>query len=110
MVPERRIENARVRRIHGQIARATRCVHALEQQRPRLAAIARAIDASVASALPSVTLRGDVHEIRICRMYADGRDLLGGLEAGARPGLAGVRAAIDAVPVRRRLSSHRVLA
>src|SRR5258707_652498 len=88
VIPERRIENARIGRIHRQVTGAARRVETLENQRPRPSAIDGAIDAAVARALPPVALRGDVDDVGIRRMHAHLRDLLRRLEPERLPCLS----------------------
>ena len=70
MIPERRVQDARVRRVHRQVARAARCVHAMSTCVHVLPPSVRAEDAALRRALPAIALRGDVHEVGVRRVDA----------------------------------------
>jgi hypothetical protein len=110
VIPERSVENPRIRRIHREVIGAARRVRALEHQRPRFPAITRAVDPTLSRPLPAITLNGRVYEIRIGRMHAHLRNLARALEPDPRERPASVRAAEHSIAVRRRLATHRILA
>ena len=109
VIPERRIEDTRIGGIHRQIACTARWCGALQHEGPVLSAICCTVDTPLGSALPTVALHGDVHDVGVRRMHAHLRDLLGQLQPDAREALAGVGALEHSVAVRRRLAAHRVL-
>ena len=109
MIPHRRVQNARVRGVHRQVARAAERVLALQQLRPRLAAIRRAVNAAITRALPAITLHRDIHHVGVARVHAHGRDLPRGGEADVGPGAPLIGALVHAVAIRRRLASDRML-
>ena len=96
MLPERREELVRVRRIHDQLARAAPIVR-LQDRCPGLAAVPRAVDAALTAGPPSGPHRRDVDDVRIRRMHDDAMDLPRVLEPHVGPALAPVEALIDAV-------------
>ena len=110
VIPEGRVQDARVGGIHREVAGAAERIHALEHQRPGRAAIARPVDATFGGALPAITLRRDVHHVWIGGMHAHGRDLARGAKTDVGPRAALIRAAIDAIAIRGRLPANRLLA
>ena len=97
-VPQRRVQDARIARIHRDVDRAGGVVdeqHAL----PRLAAVGRAIDAARRVLAARVAHRRDEHAVGIARVDDDARDVPRVVEAEVRPRLAGVGRAIHAVAV-----------
>ena len=101
--PHRRVENARIRRIHRQIDCA-RAVVDEEHALPRRAAIARVIDATLGVRAERVTEGGDEDVVRILRIDSHRRDLLRLLEADVLPVPAAVGRAVHAVAVREILA------
>src|SRR5215813_2745549 len=73
-LPERGVEHLGLARIHHEVGDAGGVV-AEEDLLPRLAAVVRAIDASVGTGTEHVPLRADVDEVRVLRMDAHARDL-----------------------------------
>ena len=108
MIPERRIENARIGRIHRQVTGPAEVVDTFQHQLPRRAAVFRAINAALRARLPAITLRGHVHHVRIGWMNAHRGDLPSGGESDIRPGTTLIRAAVHAIAVARTLSADRL--
>ncbi len=110
VVPHRRVQDARVGRVHRQPRRAAGRVLPLEHLQPRLAAVGRAVDPALRRSLPSVALRRDVDDVRVVGMHPHGRDLARGGEPHVDPRLPLVGTLVDAVAVGRRLPADRMLA
>ena len=110
VIPEGGVEDARIRRVHRQIAGTAEGVQALQHLHPGRAAITRAVDAAIDAALPAIALRGHVHHVRVGGMHAHRRDLSSGAQAHVAPRASLIGAAIDAVAVARRLPADRFLA
>src|SRR5260221_4699180 len=97
--PEGGVGDARVVGIHREIAGA-RGRAAEEHALPRLAAIARAVDAAGLVGAVGVAKRGNIYHIRILWVGAYLGDIARVLQAEMRPGLAGVGGFVDAVTMR----------
>ena len=109
MLPECRVENARVARIHAQIARTAFFID-VQHQFPRRAAVGGAVDAAFGGGRPHVALRRHIHYVRVFRMDLDARDLPRPRQPQVRPRLACVGRFVDAVAVRSRHTAYRCLA
>ena len=99
-LPHRRVEHARIARVHRDIHRA-RGVAALQHLLPGGAAIGGAVDAAHFVGPPQVPERRHVDDVGILRMHAHRADVVAVLEADIAPGAAGIHALVDAVAVRR---------
>src|SRR5262249_37937778 len=96
--PEARVDDARVRRVHGEIDGAG-VVAALEDLFPGGAAVGGAVDAAHFVRAPEVAERGAIDDVRVLGVNADGADMVGILKADVAPGVAGVDGLVDAVAV-----------
>src|SRR5205807_1251799 len=68
-----------------------------EDQRPGLAAVARAIDAAVAAVAPQFAGRAGIDDLGILRMHDDARDPLRFRQSHVGPGFAAVGRFVDTV-------------
>src|SRR6202022_3118055 len=98
-LPERRVDDARVRRIDAHVD-AAGFRSAGQDLLPRLAAITGAKDAAFGVGPVRVSERGDVGRVGILRMHPDLADVPRVLESEMRPRLAAVGRAVRPVPVR----------
>src|SRR5207249_880735 len=76
----RRIDDAGIERVELHVAGAGPVVD-VEHLLPRLAAVARAIDAAVAARRPQRALRGHEHHVGVARIDRDLADVLRALQA-----------------------------
>src|SRR5678815_5152310 len=90
-----REQNLGVLGIENDVADA-RVVVDEERPGPGGAAVGGLVDATIAALAEERALRRDIHRIGIARVDDDFADVLGLLEAGALPGLAGIRGLVDA--------------
>src|SRR5688572_31342223 len=78
----------------------------MQRARPSLAAIAGLVKPAIAAGSPHRALRGNVRNLRICRMQHDPADVLAGSESDVGPRLSRVVTLVnaitpaDALPVR----------
>jgi hypothetical protein len=98
-LPERGVQDPRVRRIHREVRRA-RLVVDVQDLLPRFAAVLGTEDAALGVRAPDVALRRDVDEVGVLRVHAHARDLARVLESHVLPGAAGVGRLVHAVAVR----------
>ena len=89
-LPETRVENARVRRVHHDITRASGIVDE-KHSIPRFTTVARTKDAALSLGTICKTQRGSVNEVGVVWRNNNARDASRILESRARPRLAGVR-------------------
>ena len=109
MIPHGRIQNTRVRGVHGEITRATEGVLSLEDLRPRLAAVGGAIDAAITRTLPAIALHRDVHHIGVTRMHTHRGDLSRAGQSHMAPRAPLIGALVHPVAVGGGLTTNRVL-
>ena len=92
----RGVEDVRVRGVELD-RRDARVLGDLEDERPGLAAVRGLVEAALAARRPERPLGRDEDDVRIARVDQDPADVLGLREPHVRPGLAAVRAPVDAV-------------
>src|SRR5262249_26315150 len=73
-LPEARVENPRVARVHRKIRGSGPVVHE-EHLRPRAPTVGGAVDPAVGIRTEGMALRGDVHDVGVGRVDADPRDV-----------------------------------
>ena len=98
-LPEGRVHDPRVVRVDREVARA-RALAPIEDALPGLAAVARAVHASLGVRAVRVPERGHVCRVRVLGMHADLRDVPRPLETEVRPALARVGRAVHPIAVR----------
>ena len=91
-----RVHDVRALRIERHVGDA-RVLVDRERGGPRLAAVGRLVEAALAAFREERPLCGDPDDVRIAGIDDDAADVLGRLEADARPRLARVRGLVDAV-------------
>jgi hypothetical protein len=96
----RRIEHVGVGRVHRQVAE-TGVPADLLRIRPRLSAVGRLVEATLAAGGPEWPERGDVDDVRIARVDDDPADVLRPWKHRRRPGLSAVGRLVDARAPRR---------
>ena len=88
-LPERGVDDVRIRGIEGEVGGARRVVPE-QHLAPVLPAISAAIHTALRRRRPDVALRGDVNDIRVGRVHEHARDLSRELQSERRPRLSGV--------------------
>ena len=106
-VPQRHEQVRGVGRIRAHVGAARGCVRPLQRLRPRLAAVARHVQAARRGIAPQAARHAGVDRVRVLRVDHDARDALGIGQADVRPGVATVGGLVDAVADRHGVARPR---
>src|SRR5262249_41528680 len=96
-IPHPGEDRLRVLPVHRDHRAARRSVRALQNLRPRLAAVRGLVEAALVTVAPKLARRADVDRVRVAPIYQNLCDAFGLLQSDVGPILAAVRGFVDAV-------------
>src|SRR5262249_61761785 len=106
-IPHPGEDRLRILPVHRDHRAASRSVRALQNLRPRLAAVRGLVEAALVTVAPELARGANVDRVRVARIYQNLCDAFGLLQSDVGPILAAVRGFVDAVANRDAVAGPR---